>query len=35
VVRNGRGAMPPVGKNWEERQMKALTDYLEEELVGG
>jgi len=35
VVRNGRGAMPPVGRNWNERQMKALTDYLEEELLGG
>ena len=35
VVRNGRGEMPPVGKDWEERQMKALTDYLEEELLGG
>jgi cytochrome c oxidase subunit 2 len=35
VVRDGRGAMPPVGKDWEERQMRALTDYLEEELAGG
>lgn len=35
VVRNGRGAMPPIGKDWEERQLKALTDYLEEELLGG
>ena len=41
IVRNGRAAtrgrpsMPPVGKDWEERQMKALTDYLEEELLGG
>ena len=35
VVRNGRGEMPPVGKDWEERQLKALTDYLEEELLGG
>ncbi len=35
VVRNGRGEMPPIGKDWEERQMKALTDYLEEELLGG
>jgi cytochrome c oxidase subunit 2 len=34
VVRNGRGAMPPVGKDWSERQMKALTDYLAEGLGG-
>ncbi len=35
VIRNGRGEMPPVGKDWEERQLTALTDYLEEELLGG
>ena len=35
VVRNGRGEMPPIGKSFTERQMKALTDYLEEELLGG
>jgi cytochrome c oxidase subunit 2 len=41
IVRNGRAGrrgqpgMPPVGKDWEERQMTALTDYLEEELLGG
>ena len=35
VVRNGRNRMPPVGKDWEERQMEALTDYLQEELLGG
>jgi mono/diheme cytochrome c family protein len=35
VVRNGRNQMPPVGKDWGERQMEALTDYLEEELLGG
>ena len=34
VVRNGRGAMPPVGKDWRERQMTALTDYLAEGLGG-
>ena len=32
VVRNGRGLMPPVGKDWRERQMDALTGYLEEGL---
>ena len=41
IVRNGRVAvpgrqsMPPVGKDWEDRQMEALTTYLEEELLGG
>jgi cytochrome c oxidase subunit II len=35
VVRNGRNAMPPVGKDWDERQMTALTDYLKEQLLGG
>ena len=35
VVRNGRGEMPPVGKDWEDRQMAALTSYLKEELLGG
>lgn len=35
VVRRGRGQMPPVGPDWTERQMDALTDYLEEELAGG
>ena len=28
VVRNGRGKMPVVGAEWDDRQMKALTDYL-------
>ena len=35
VVRNGRDEMPPVGQDWSDRQMNALTDYLEEELLGG
>jgi len=30
IVRNGRGEMPPVGRDWPERQMEALTDYLAE-----
>ena len=30
VVRNGRGRMPPIGEEWDDRQMKALTDYLTE-----
>jgi cytochrome c oxidase subunit II len=28
VVRNGRGRMPPIGEEWEDFHMKALTDYL-------
>lgn len=35
VVREGRGKMPPVGKDWEDRQMRALTDYLKEDLLDG
>ena len=35
VVREGRGKMPPVGRDWGERQMSALTRYLEAELLGG
>ena len=35
VVRNGRGEMPAVGSDWEDRQMEALTGYLQEEVLGG
>jgi cytochrome c oxidase subunit 2 len=35
VVRNGRRTMPPVGTDWNDRQMDALTAYLEEEVLGG
>jgi cytochrome c oxidase subunit 2 len=35
VVRNGRGAMPPIGKDWEDRQMDALTTFLKENVLGG
>jgi cytochrome c oxidase subunit 2 len=35
VVRNGQGNMPPVGKDWSDEQMKALTDYLGQEIAGG
>jgi cytochrome c oxidase subunit II len=35
VVRSGRGEMPPVGRDWGEEQMDALTEYLREELGGG
>jgi cytochrome c oxidase subunit 2 len=35
VVRNGRGAMPPVGSHWSEEQMDALTTYLRETPPSG
>ncbi len=35
VVRNGRRLMPPVGKDWQERQLDALTDYLERGFTDG
>ena len=30
IVRNGRGKMPAIGEEWDERQMKALTDHLKQ-----
>jgi cytochrome c oxidase subunit II len=35
VVREGRGAMPPIGTDWDDRQMDALTDYLQEGVLDG
>ena len=35
VVRNGRGAMPPIGTDWEDRQMDALTKFLSEGGLNG
>ena len=35
VVREGKGAMPPIGKDWDDRQMDALTDYLTEGGLNG
>ncbi len=35
VIRNGRRQMPPIGTDWGDRQLKALTDYLEEGRFGG
>jgi cytochrome c oxidase subunit 2 len=35
LIRNGLNLMPPVGKDWDERQMKALTDYLGKGELGG
>jgi cytochrome c oxidase subunit 2 len=30
IVRNGRGKMPQIGEEWDDRQMNALTAYLRE-----
>src|ERR687897_2978513 len=35
VVREGRGLMPPVGGDWTDRQMDALTDFLKEGGLDG
>jgi cytochrome c oxidase subunit II len=35
IVRNGRGKMPVIGEEWDDRQMQALTDYLKERFPGG
>jgi cytochrome c oxidase subunit 2 len=35
VIREGRGEMPPVGRDWEKRQMDALTAYLKQEVRSG
>jgi len=34
LLREGRGAMPPVGRGWNDTEMDALTDYLEQDLGG-
>jgi cytochrome c oxidase subunit 2 len=34
VVRNGRGQMPAVGQDWDDRQMDALFEYLGSEFGG-
>ncbi len=33
IVRNGRGRMPAIGEEWDERQMQALTNYLKERFA--
>jgi cytochrome c oxidase subunit II len=32
LLREGRGEMPPVGRHWDDTEMDALTDYLEQNL---
>ena len=34
LLREGRGAMPPVGRDWNDTEMDALTDYLEQSVGG-
>jgi cytochrome c oxidase subunit 2 len=34
LLRDGRGNMPPVGRDWDDDEMKALTDYVEQNLGG-
>jgi cytochrome c oxidase subunit 2 len=34
VVRNGRGEMPAVGRDWDDRQFDALVRYMQQELGG-
>jgi cytochrome c oxidase subunit II len=35
LVRNGRGGMPAVGRDWEDSQMEALLAFLQEEFPSG
>jgi mono/diheme cytochrome c family protein len=32
LLREGRGKMPPVGRDWDDTEMDALTEYLEQSL---
>jgi cytochrome c oxidase subunit 2 len=34
IVRNGRGAMPPVGKGWGDAQLRALVRYVQRNVAG-
>ena len=34
LLRNGRGDMPPVGRDWDDAQLSAINDYLEQDLGG-
>jgi len=35
LLENGKNAMPPVGRGWDERQRDALIQYVQEEFAGG
>jgi hypothetical protein len=34
VIRNGFGTMPPVGRDWDDNEMTAITTYLKENIGG-
>jgi len=34
VIRNGFGTMPPVGRDWDDNEMTAITAYLKENVGG-
>jgi len=34
VIRNGFGTMPPVGRDWDDNEMTAITSYLKENVGG-
>jgi cytochrome c oxidase subunit 2 len=34
LLREGRGAMPPVGRDWSDTEIDAVNDYLEQNLGG-
>jgi cytochrome c oxidase subunit II len=35
LLRNGKNAMPPVGRGWDQRQLDALAAYVQKEFAGG
>lgn len=35
LLREGRGAMPPVGTGWSDGQIEALVEYMERKIAGG
>jgi cytochrome c oxidase subunit 2 len=35
LLENGKGKMPPVGKNWSQHELDELTAYLKEKFAGG
>jgi cytochrome c oxidase subunit 2 len=35
LLENGKGKMPPVGKDWSQHELDELTAYLKEKFAGG
>jgi mono/diheme cytochrome c family protein len=35
LLENGKNAMPPVGRDWDDRQTDALVAYLRQEFTSG